>query len=124
VPTLYYLLGHRPILENPLYGRPLFAETRQELDHYPRRDLLLASDAKAVYGILTADQRYLYATYDSPAQSYLFDLTEDPNAEHNILTEPLKQHYDEEIIEKLQEIGDFYGYRPGMRSLVAAVRNR
>ncbi|MGA2857352.1 MAG: sulfatase-like hydrolase/transferase [Candidatus Sulfotelmatobacter sp.] len=124
VPTLYYLLGHRPILENPLYGRPLFAETRQELDHYPRRDLLLASDAKAVYGILTADQRYLYATYDSPARSYLFDLTQDPNAEHNILTEPLKQHYDEEIIEKLQEIGDFYGYRPGMRSLVAAVRNR
>jgi hypothetical protein len=77
-----------------------------------------------VYGILTADQRYLYATYDSPARSYLFDLTQDPNAEHNILTEPLKQHYDEEIIEKLQEIGDFYGYRPGMRSLVAAVRNR
>ena len=124
VPTLYYLLGHRPILENPLYGRPLFAETRQELDRYPQRDLLLASDAKAVYGILTADQRYLYATYDSPAQSYLFDLTTDPNAQHNILTESLKQHYDEEIIEKLQQIGDFYGYRPGMRSLVAAARNR
>lgn len=123
VPTLYYLLGHRPILQNPLYGRPLFVETQQELDRYPRRDLLLASDAKAVYGILTADERYLYATYDSPAQSYLFDLTKDPNAEHSILTPELKQHYDEEIIQKLQEIGDFYGYRPGMRSLVAAVRN-
>ena len=120
VPTIYYLLGHRPILQNPLYGRPLFAETKQELDRYPRRDLLLASDAKAVYGILTADERYLYATYDSPAQSYLFDLKQDPNAEHNILTEPLKQHYDEEIIERLQEIGDFYGYKPGVGSLVAS----
>jgi len=35
-PTLYYLLGHRPIVQNALYGRPLFAETRQELDRYPR----------------------------------------------------------------------------------------
>jgi arylsulfatase A-like enzyme len=119
-PTLYYLSGHRPIVQNPLYGRPLFAETRQELDSYPRRDLLLASDVRAVYGILTADKRYLYTTYDSPAQSYLFDLAADPNAEHNILTPALKQRYDEEIIEQLQTIGDFYGYKPGVGSLLAS----
>ncbi len=119
-PTLYYLLGHRPIAQNALYGRPLFAETKQELDRYPRRDLLLASDVRAVYGILTADGRYLYTTYDSPAQSYLFDLAADPNAEHNILTPPLKQRYDEEIIEHLHVIGDFYGYKPGVGSLLAS----
>ncbi len=121
-PTLYYLLGHRPIVQNQVYGRPLFAETKQELDRYPRKDLLLASDVRAVYGILTADQRYLYTTYDSPAQSYLFDLAADPNAEHNILTPPLKQRYDEEIIEHLHLIGDFYGYKPGVGSLLASVR--
>jgi hypothetical protein len=119
-PTLYYLLGHRPVRKNPVYGRPLFAETRQELDSYPRRDLLLASDVRAVYGILTADGRYLYTTYDSPAQSYLFDLTSDPNAERNILTAPLKQRYDEEIIEHLQMVGDFYGYKPGVGSMLAS----
>jgi arylsulfatase A-like enzyme len=121
-PTLYYLLGHRPIVQNVLYGRPLFAETKQELDSYPRKDLLLASDVRAVYGILTADQRYLYTTYDSPAQSYLFDLASDPNAEHNILTPTLKQRYDEEIIDHLHLIGDFYGYKPGVGSLLASVR--
>jgi hypothetical protein len=121
-PTLYYLLGHRPIVQNALYGRPLFAETKQELDRYPRRDLLLASDVRAVYGILTADGRYLYTTYDSPAQSYLFDLAVDANAEHNILTPPLKQRYDEEIIEHLHLIGEFYGYKPGVGSLVASAR--
>ncbi len=121
-PTLYYLLGHRPILQNPLYGRPLFAETKQELESYPRKDLLFASDVRAVYGILTADQRYLYTTYDSPAESYLFDLTADPNAEHNILSPPLKQRYDEEIIEHLHSIGDFYGYKPGVGSLLASRR--
>ena len=122
-PTLYYLLGHRPIEQNALYGRPLFAETRAELDHYPKQDLLLASDVRAVYGILTADGRYLYTTYDSPAQSYLFDLVADPNAEHNILTAPLKQRYDEEIIEHLHLIADFYGYKPGVGSLVASIEH-
>jgi sulfatase-like protein len=121
-PTLYYLLGHRPIRQNPLYGRPLFAETREELDRYRRDDLLLASDVRAVYGILTADSRYLYTTYDSPEQSYLFDLKQDPNAEHNILTPALKKQYDEEIIEHLQMIADYYGYKPGVGSLVATAR--
>ena len=119
-PTLYYLLGHRPIVHNPLYGRPLFAETKEELDRYPRRDLLLASDVRAVYGILTGDGRYLYTTYDSPAQSYLFDLAADPNAEHSILTPALKQRYDVEIIEHLHMIGDYYGYKPGVGSLLAS----
>jgi hypothetical protein len=119
-PTLYYLLGHRPIAQNPAYGRPLFAELKQELDSYQPHDLLLASDVRAVYGIMTADGRYLYTTYDAPAQSYLFDLTADPNAEHNILTAPLKQRYDEEIIEHLHAIGDFYGYKPGVGSLLAS----
>jgi len=121
-PTLYYLLGHRPIRRDALNGRPLLAETKQELDSYGRGDLLLASDVRAVYGILTADGKYFYATYDSPAQSYLFDLTHDPNAEHNILTPALKQRYDEEIIGKLHGIGDFYGYKPGVGSLLVAGR--
>jgi arylsulfatase A-like enzyme len=119
-PTLYYLLGHRPIRKNALYGRPLFAETKQELDSYPNKDLLLASDVRAVFGILTADRHYLYTTYDSPAQSYLFDLRTDPNAEHNVLSPALKSRYDEEIIGQLHLIGDYYGYKPGVGSLLAS----
>lgn len=119
-PTLYYLLGHRPIRENPLYGRPLLADNRNELNAYPARDFLLASDVRAVYGILTADGRYLYTTYDSPAESYLFDLKSDPNAQHSILTAALKQRYDEEIIEHLQVLGNYYGYKAGVSSLLAS----
>ena len=44
----------------------------------------------------------------------------DPNAEHSILTDAVKQQYDERIIGKLQQIADFYGYKAGIGSLQAA----
>ena len=119
-PTLYYVLGHGPIRQNPLYGRPLLAKTKEELDRYQPHDLLLASDVRAVYGILSEDGRYLYTTYDSPAESYLFDLMSDPNAQHSILTPALKRRYDEEIIDHLHMVGDYYGYKPGVGSLLAS----
>jgi len=119
-PTLYYLLGHRPIIHNPLLGHPLFASTRQELESYSRKDLFLASDVRAVYGILDDNGRFLYVTYDSPAESYLFDLAGDPNALHNVLTPSLKQEYDERIIDYLHQVADFYRYKPSMGSLLAS----
>jgi arylsulfatase A-like enzyme len=119
-PSLYYLLGHRPIIANPLFGHALFVETREELGRYQRTQLFLASDERAVYGLLTDNGRFLYTTYDSPAQSFLFDLDRDPDARHNMLTDSLKKAYDRQVIENLQMVGDFYGYRPGMSSLLAS----
>jgi Sulfatase len=119
-PSLCYLLGHRPIVENPMFGRPLFVEKKEELAKYPRDEFFLASDVHAVYGILAENGRYLYVTYDSPADSQLYDLASDPNAEHNILNDPLKKQYDEHIIDHLHQVANFYGYRPGVGSMLAA----
>lgn len=121
-PSFYYLLGHRPIRSNPLFGHPLFVETRAELARNERDELFLASDERAVYGLLMENGRLLYTTYDSPAQSFLFDLAHDPNALHNILTDSLKRQYDEEIIQHLQAVAEFYGYKPGVGSLLAAAQ--
>ena len=120
-PSLYYLLGHGPIKQDPMLGQPLFADTKEELDRYQRDELFLASDMTAIYGILDKG-RYMYVTYASPSRSYLFDLAKDPNAEHNILTEELKRHYDQRVIDNLKQIGDFYGYKIGINSLLAAKR--
>lgn len=119
-PTLYYLLGHRPILHSPMFGRPLFMQTEEELQSYKRNDVFFASDVRAVFGLLEDHGRFFYAAYDSPAQSMLFDLTTDPQGTKNILTDNLKKQYDKEIIEHLQAIGDFYGYKPGISSLLAS----
>ena len=119
-PSLYYLLGHRPIRTNPLFGRPLFVESKQELETYRRTELFLASDERAVYGLLADNGRFLYTTYDFPAESFLFDLSQDPNAEHNLLTKPLQEEYAQQIIEHLHSVADFYGYKPGVGSLLAA----
>lgn len=121
-PSLYYLLGHQPVKANPMYGHPLFAATQKELDSYHRSEVFMASDEVAAYGLLDKNGRYFYATYDSPARSFLFDLANDPNAEHNILTAAEKKQYDERIIDYLKMIGDFYGYKPGIGNLLASGR--
>lgn len=120
-PSLYELLGHGPIERGPLLGRPLFAETETELKSYPRNDLLLASDVRASYGLLSGDGRFMYVTYDSPPQSYLFDLVKDPDATQSFLTNDTKQKYDRRLIEYLQTIANFYGYKPsGNRTVLAS----
>jgi hypothetical protein len=119
-PSLYYLLGHRPIEHGTVTGHPIFVEHEEELAEYQRNELFMASDERAVYGLLTDNGRFLYTTYASPAQSFLFDLANDPNAEHNILTKSEKQTYDEQIINELHTVAEFYGYKPGMGSLLAA----
>jgi arylsulfatase A-like enzyme len=121
-PSLYYLLGHRPVISNPLFGHPLLMETQEGLHIYHRDDLFMASDVRAAYGVLANNGRYFYATYDSPADSYLYDLERDPNGERNILTDALKKHYDEQVIGHLHEIADFYGYKPGIGSLLTSSR--
>jgi hypothetical protein len=118
-PSLYYLLGHRPVKQDPMLGHPLFAEDQAELSSYGRKELFLASDEVPVYGLLD-NGRYMYVTYASPARSFLFDLASDPDAQHNILTDSLKKQYDERIIDHLRMIGDFYGHNLGIKSLLAS----
>jgi hypothetical protein len=101
-------------------GHPLFVATREELDNYQRDKLFMASDERAVYGLLSDNGKLLYTTYASPAQSFLFDLSIDPNAQHNLLTNTVKPRYDEQIMDELHTLADFYGYKPGVGSLLAA----
>lgn len=122
-PTLYYLLGHRPLKPNLLFGRPLVAETTEELQRYRRNELFLASDSRAAYGLLTDDGRFLYTTYDSPTQSFLFDLSRDPNSTTNILDDVTQMRYRQRVLGYLQDIAHFYGYKPTGGAVMAVKQN-
>ena len=108
------------MVANAYFGHSLLAESPAELEKNRRSEIFFASDVKAVYGILADNGRYFYATYDSPAQSYLYDLANDPNGTNDILTPALKQQYDQRIIDHLQGVANFYGYRPKLGSLLTA----
>jgi len=90
----------------------MFLKSEDEFLSYPRPTVFLASDTLAVYGILDGDGRWMYATYDSPTRSMLFDLLRDPTAQRNVLTPALKEKYDQRILYYFQSLSEFFGYYP------------
>lgn len=110
-PTLYHLLGNTELAQHPLVGRSVLL--RKDAPDPPRREqLLVASDVRAVYGLLTRGGEALYVVYDSPPESFLFDLASDPDGTRNLATDALSREYNRQIVEQLQAIASFYGYRP------------
>jgi arylsulfatase A-like enzyme len=82
-PTLYYLLGHQPIVNSELLGRPLFTTTQAEQQLYLRKNYLLASSYAPVYGILGKNGNSLFIVDAVNKRSYFYDLVQDPLGTRN-----------------------------------------
>ncbi|MBI3130134.1 MAG: sulfatase-like hydrolase/transferase [Acidobacteria bacterium] len=115
-PTLYYLLGHRPLASDPILGRPLFTETPQEHARYSRDHYLLASSYGAVYGILEGDGKGLYISDGVNLKDYYYDLGWDPGGTRNALTAARKRKYDDLILRDLRHLSEFYRFNHGIPS--------
>ena len=115
-PTLYYLLGHRPLASDPVLGRPLFTQTRAEQDHYRRNHYLIASSYGAVWGILTGDGKTLYVADGVNFADHCFDLGSDPRGIQTTVTPELKRHYDQLILQEIDHLNRFYAFTPGKGS--------
>ena len=111
-PTLYYLLGHRPIVSKPLFGKPLFTETLREREerHGP---WLVASSYGPVYGILDRDGRSLYIADGVNFQDSLYDLTSGQGDTREPVTRQTRERYQRLIEEQVLEIARFYGFEGG-----------
>ena len=112
MPSLYYLLGHRPIEHNLIFGKPLFTKTREELESYRRKDVFFVSDARAAYGLLLDNAHYMYLIYDSPQRGFFYDLSVDRDGRHDIVTPEIAQRCNNRLVDYLFAIGKFYGYTP------------
>jgi len=113
-PTLYYLLGHRPLRNNEILGRPMITETSDESLQYERSSYLVGASYAANYGILSDNGRTLFAFDDSKHEEALYDLAADPHGDHNLITPQVAKVDDKEIRDHLAQIAKAYNfqYRP------------
>jgi hypothetical protein len=112
-PSLFYLLGHRPIRNNEMFGRPIFSETHQEQLEYDRPHYLLVSSYAPVYAMLGGDGQSLFIVDAVNSRNYFYNLAEDPIGAHNHVTVQLRNENETLIRRQLELIDNLYGWRPG-----------
>ncbi len=110
-PTIYYLLGHRPIRNNEILGRPMITATSAESLQYERPSYLIAASYAPNYGILSDNGRMLFAFDDYKHEEGLYDLSSDPHGEHNLITPQVAQADDKEIRNHLAQIAKAYNFQ-------------
>ena len=113
-PSLYYLLGHRPIVNDELFGRPIFTVSQQEQLAYQRSSYLLVSSYAPVYAILGHNGQSLFIVDAVNRKNYFYDLAQDPLGTRNHVTVPLCNENDALIRREVLHIDDFYGWKPAM----------
>ena len=111
-PSLYYLLGHRPVQKNELFGSPLFTETAAERQRDAGAAYVLASSYAAVYGMLSNGGRQLYIADGVNYRNYLFAVDE-KGAAPLAVGAALEREQNELIRRQILSIARFYGFGDG-----------
>jgi hypothetical protein len=70
------LLGHKPTLQNEVFGRPLFTAKPEEQAPYLRDSYLIAASYAAVYAALSDNGKSLYVADGVNSKDYYYDLTD------------------------------------------------
>lgn len=111
-PSLYYLLGHSPIINDPIYGRPLFTATEQEQKQYLRDSYLIVSSYGPVYGILRNNGRSLFIADALNDKDYFYNLADDPKGTRSRLNTTLRAENEQLIRQHIEAINRFYKFTP------------
>jgi hypothetical protein len=111
-PSLYYMLGHRPIVRNDIFGKPLFTLTEKEQADYQQRPYMVASSYGPNYGILSDNGRNFFFSDAINSKDYFFDLKEDPKGGHNLVTAELRAQNEKLIRHYIEAINNFYHFDP------------
>lgn len=110
--TVHYLLGHRPIAKNEMFGRPLFTERLEEQNAYKREHYLVSSSYAAVHGILSGDGRFLYTSDAVNYRESWFDMTEAAPVAHRAPSS-MRMEYQKIIRDKIGVVNRFYNFAGG-----------
>ncbi len=115
--TLYYLLGHRPIVNDERFGRPLFTGSQPEASSYLRNNYLLVSSYGPLYGLLGNDGRTLFVSNALEGTNQYFDLVKDPGAVVNRLDDQTLAKEQQLTRSYVQQIADLYHFKPRRHTL-------
>lgn len=111
-PTIYYALGHRPIRNSALLGRPLFTEELREQKPYLRGNYLVASSFGPVYGILGENGRRLYVADAINFRDTVYEIGRDGNGGSRDPDPAESRRAHALLREKVQSIADAYRFTP------------
>jgi hypothetical protein len=111
-PSLFYLLGHKPILNNEVFGRPLFTQTALEAEAYKRSHYLVVCSYAPVYAILGAKAQSLFIVDAVHSKSYYYNLIDDPLGTRSHLSKPVLKENEALIRHDVGLIDDFYHWQP------------
>jgi arylsulfatase A-like enzyme len=112
--TLYELLGHGPVINRPEFGRPLFTRASNDATKYYRNSYMIASSYGPLYGLLSENGSKLFIENEASGiadTEEFFDLSQDPQATQNLLTDEIRRNSEAELRRCIQQIADLYGYR-------------
>jgi len=118
-PTLYYLLGHRQIVDDPRFGRPLFTLTREEHNRFQRESYLVAVCYGPIYGLLGRQGDTLFVANEMEGTYEYYDLVHDRFGTKNLINRRVQTDGERQIREYVQEVADLYHYRYQPFSLLA-----
>jgi hypothetical protein len=110
-PSLYYLLGYRPVANDEKFGRPLFTQTPEEYRSYQRDSYLVSVCYNPIYGILGRDGKTLFIANEVDGVNQYFDLVRDPEGTVNLIDSTIRARGQNQIREHVQDLADYYQYR-------------
>jgi hypothetical protein len=108
-PSLYYRLGHCPVLRNELFGVPLFTETAADRRRDVSNGYLIAASDGAVYSMLSGDGRELYVADGVNYRRCLFALGAS-GAESRAVSDSFRREPEGRIRDSILAIGRFYRF--------------
>lgn len=113
-PTLYSLLGQKPLISGELFGHPLFSWASSGPDQPKSTDYLVVSSYGAVYGVLNGQGNELYIADAVNYRNYLYDLSRQPLGVAVTVPDSVRERNERIIREQISAIGNFYGYASGL----------
>lgn len=107
-PSLFYLLGQKPVINRELFGRPLFTDTLPEQQPYSRHDYLLVSSYAPVYGTLSGDGNSLFIADAVNRRNFFYNLADDPEETKNHINPKRDNEGEREVRRKVDLLDQLY----------------